>query len=110
MKGISIIIVLLFCTVFLSACNVGRNGTHTGYVTAIQNEGIIFRKDYVFIKTDKSSSQEDKYCVDAGNDELVSELRKTEENGEKVTLRYNTRLTILGWFACAGDYIISFSK
>lgn len=50
------------------------NGTHVGFVTAVEKNGVIFKTGTAYVKTDLSSSQEDQYCVvDASvYDKLVS--------------------------------------
>lgn len=39
------------------------SGEHTGYVTAVEKNGIIWKTGRAYVKTDTMSSQEDKYCV-----------------------------------------------
>lgn len=38
-------------------------GEHTGFITATEKHGIIFKTNTVYVKTDTQSSQEDSYCV-----------------------------------------------
>lgn len=38
-------------------------GEHTGYVTAVETNGIFLKTNRAYIKTDTQSSQEDAYCV-----------------------------------------------
>lgn len=62
------------------------NGRHTGYVTAIETNGWIFKTHSVYFKTDTAQSQEDRYCVIDEN--LKNELLNYQENGTKVTLKF----------------------
>lgn len=65
-----------------------RGGTHTGYVTAVEENGMIWHKYTVYFKTDAQSSQEDMYCLKDLS--LVETLRNKEQNKEKVTITYNS--------------------
>lgn len=38
-------------------------GNHTGYITAVEKNGLIWKTGTAFLKTDTQSSQEDRYCV-----------------------------------------------
>jgi competence protein ComGC len=64
-----------------------RNGTHTGTVTAVEENGMIWHTYSVYFKTDAQSSQEDLYCVKDSN--LLETLREKEMNKDKVTITYN---------------------
>jgi len=66
---------------------VGR-GTHTGYVTAVDQRGYIWKNYDVYFKTDVSSSQEDIYCVHRSDQELVDVLRGFAMTGKTVTILY----------------------
>lgn len=55
-------------------------GEHTGFVTAVQRSGVIFKTGSAYLKTDTQSSQEDDYCVI--DDEVYSQL---QQYGEKKT-------------------------
>lgn len=67
--------------------SIGR-GSHTGYVTAVDQRGYIFRNYEVYFKTDTSSSQEDVYCVSRYMPGLADELRIAGEKRTLVTIRY----------------------
>lgn len=62
------------------------DGQHTGYVTAVQRQGIIWKTWRAYIKTDVSSSQEDQYCVVDQN--VVKQLQAAAESKERVTVTY----------------------
>lgn len=63
-----------------------ENGTHTGYITAVETNGIIFKTVSVYVKSDVSSSQEDIYCLI--DKSLIDILKQKEESKEKVTVYY----------------------
>lgn len=80
------------------------DGSHTGVVTAVEEEGIWFKTWRVYFKTDAQSSQEDVYCLI--DDSLVSELKKHARNKETVTITYYD-LMMPGWDECkSGDIAI----
>lgn len=61
-------------------------GEHTGYVTAIERNGLFFHKATAYVKTDTQSSQEDTYCVlDA---EVFSQLQEFASRKAHVDLYY----------------------
>lgn len=72
---------------FIRFQQIGR-GEHTGYVTAVDQRGYIFKNYEVYFKTDTSSSQEDVYCVSRFMPELADELRLAGSRHERVTIRY----------------------
>lgn len=63
-------------------------GSHTGYVTAVDQEGIFFRNYRVYFKTDTSSSQEDEYCVNRNNQKLAEQLKEVASQKRLVTIDY----------------------
>ena len=73
------------------------NGQHTGYVTAIETNGLIFKTDSVYFKTDAESSQEDRYCVI--DDSVKQELINVQKNKELITIKYISWL-FTGWNNC----------
>lgn len=62
------------------------NGEHTGYVTDVEKNGVIYKTGRAYIKTDVSSSQEDQYCVIDPN--VYQQLQEKSMNKEKVTVQY----------------------
>lgn len=63
-------------------------GSHTGYVTAVDERGYIWVNYDVYFKTDNSSSQEDLYCVFRDDKELAEKLRSASKTGERITIDY----------------------
>ena len=78
-------------------------GSHTGYVTAVQKTGLFFKTYDVYVKTDLASSQEDKYCVI--DTEVANQLRDIAEESTKVKLNYITYFAT-GVTSCSGEYDI----
>jgi hypothetical protein len=76
------------------------NGEHTGYVTAVERNGLIFKTGRVYIKTDTSSSQEDEYCVT--DPSVYAQLEELSRSQSKVTVKYHSWL-IAGLPFCKGE-------
>lgn len=80
------------------------NGSHTGYITAVESSGYIFRNYVVYVKTDLSSSQEDKYCVHRDNSSLADTLKKAAKLKVKITVNYHG-VRGIGFGLCDGEQI-----
>lgn len=89
MKKINIFIVLLATTLLLSGCSfiTGRNAEHTGFITAVSQEGLIFQNYRIYFKTDMSSSQEDVYCLHRDNIEFANKLKQASKEKKMVTIK-----------------------
>lgn len=83
-------------------------GNHTGYVTAIEQTGIIFPNYTIYFKTDNSSSQEDTYCVNRNSNALLDELREVSKKRKLVTVVFEG-VRGFGLGLCHGVEIRSFS-
>lgn len=82
--------------VLLSGCGVTTNDAeHTGFITAVEKNGLIWKTGRAYVKTDLSSSQEDYYCVE--NQELYNSLREKAKNKEQVTLVYKAEIVVAPW-------------
>lgn len=75
-------------------------GEHTGYVTAIEESGLIWKTSTVYIKTDPQSSQEDAYCVVDSN--VINQLKEKSTTRELVTIQYSVPFLVPGW-KCKGE-------
>lgn len=84
---------------------VGR-GEHTGYVTAVERGGLIFKTSRVYIKTDTQSSQEDIYCVT--NEDVYVDLKNLSEKKAHVTVSYFEWL-VSGMASCNGSDQVIYS-
>jgi hypothetical protein len=94
-----LVIYLVFGSIFGIHYETGR-GNHSGYITAVQKQGLIFKTWRAYVKTDLSSSQEDTYCVD--NEETAKKLESMAENKEKGTFQYKKYL-FAGMTLCEGE-------
>lgn len=63
------------------------NGEHTGYVTAVEENGLIFKTPSVYIKTKLDSSQEDRYCI-IKDSALIEELRTAAIEEKRITIEF----------------------
>lgn len=75
-------------------------GQHTGYITAVQKQGIVWKTWRAYVKTDAQSSQEDMYCIT--DESLVPELQKAAEEKRQVTVQYFSWL-FAGIANCEGE-------
>lgn len=75
-------------------------GNHTGYITAVEKNGMIWKKGRAYIKTDTSSSQEESYCVI--DETLLEQLKVKSQNKEKVTLEFKDYF-IRGFTKCGSE-------
>ena len=96
------LVVLLFCLIvpFTGLHYETSSGNHSGYITAVQNQGLIFKTWRAYVKTDLSSSQEDIYCVE--NEETAKKLEVMAENKEKGTFQYKQYFSA-GITLCDGE-------
>ena len=85
------IIVLAFTASF----HIPNSGQHTGYVTSVEQSGIIWKTWTAYIKTDPQSSQEDKYCVTDPN--VVSQLQFAAIQRDIVTVYYSVPWLTWKW-------------
>ena len=105
-------LVILVTPIVITAIPFNRvtrdNGEHTGYVTAIENErGILLpnNRTVVYVKTELSSSQEDVYCVQDSETELITSLKEASKEKKNVSIKFGG-IVWTGWFNCSGDRII----
>jgi hypothetical protein len=80
-----------------------NNGQHTGFVSSVEQSGIIWKTWRAYVKTDPQSSQEDSYCVT--DPAVVSQLQNTEQSKESVTVNYSSPLFVWKW-QCGGESAI----
>lgn len=99
--AVAFAILLLGLGIRLSTVGDGR---HTGFITAVEQEGLIFPNYRVYVKTDNSSSQEDVYCVDRRNKELADKLRNFSTGRQLVSISYSG-VKGIGFDLCNGEEI-----
>lgn len=80
-----------------------EDGQHTGYVTAVDTSGIIWKTTEVYFKTDAQSSQEDSYCVIDEN--VKKQLLEAQKSKRLITLHYDDYF-IIGMPLCGVNQII----
>ena len=69
--------------------NVENNqGQYKGYITSIEKNGAIFKGYNVFLKSDLTSSNEDRACINKNDTKLIEDLKIAQENKQNVTLEY----------------------
>ena len=76
------------------------NGEHTGTVTAVETDGMIWHRNIVYFKTDVSSSQEDVYCVETK--ELRDKLAQYARDKTEITITYDDYF-LIGYGLCDGQ-------
>ena len=86
-----IFIVLIFAApvllLFVSFSSTGV-GSHTGYITAVEQEGYLFPNYRVYVKTENSSSQEDKYCLHRDNNNLAQQAKALSQSRALVEVSF----------------------
>lgn len=99
--------VLLFIGLFAGLATVswvGRTaGTHTGIVTAVETNSLIWDTRRAYFKTSLESTQEDTYCIQ--NEALYQRLSEASNTGERLTIRFSHPLIEWRW-NCGGDHAI----
>lgn len=98
-----VILFLLFVPFKFSTLGVGE---HSGFITAVDQRGIIFRNYDIYFKTDNSSSQEDEYCINRNNTALIEEVKAANKARKQVTIHYEG-VRGIGWGLCNGAEIKS---
>lgn len=80
-------------------------GTHSGTITAVDLEGIYFRRYEVYLKVSNYTTQQDetKYCIYETETELMEQLKNAI--GKEVKLEYGHDGGYIGWKSC-GTYHI----
>lgn len=85
---IVLFMVFVFITTFTGLHIPTGQGEHTGYVTAIEKSGLIFKTGTAYFKTDLSSSQEDVYCVmDQG---VYDQLVQASKEKRAITIQHES--------------------
>lgn len=76
------------------------NGSHTGYVTATERNGFLFKTNRAYLKTDNQSSQEDTYCV--MNDDVFKTLQDLQKSKKNISIEFIEYVS-QGVFSCNGE-------
>lgn len=98
-------IILLLVFVFLPSIFVpiwgSSNGSYTGYVTAVETSGVIWQTNSAYVKTDLTSSNEDKFCF--LDESLFEVLKEKSTKKEKMTITYSNPLIVWAWDCKSSD-------
>lgn len=83
-------------------------GTHQGIITAVDLEGVFFRRYEVYLKSSGYTNQSDetKYLIYEYEKELADELKSAI--GKQVQLHYGHDGGYIGWKSCGTYHIKSF--
>ena len=101
-----VFITLIFWACFYVKFSSTGNGQHVGYVTAVDQNGYIYKNYQVYFKTDTLSSQEDVYCINKSNKSLVDMAKRASVTRKLVTIEYHG-VRGIGLDICGGDEIDS---
>lgn len=116
-SGILLFIGILMCLIalglFIFGCFNGfvyypaTEGTHQGTVTAVDLEGIYFRRYEVYLKSSGYTGQSDEtvYKIYADETELAEQLKNAI--GKTVKLHYGHDGGFIGWNSCGTYHIKS---
>jgi len=96
-----IVVILVLGGVRLSS--IGQ-GEHSGFITAVDQNGYIFKNYDVYFKTDNSSSQEDMYCINRSNVALIEQAKEANKARKEVVITYHG-VRGLGVGLCFGSEI-----
>ena len=106
MKGTIAVLIIVglfvgFVHLFLYGWHVQiGQGEHTGYITAVETNGIFFKTGTAYVKSDTQSSQEDVYCV--ADKSLLPQLTALSEQKAHVSVSYVDWL-VKGFAYCNGE-------
>jgi len=95
-----LVVLVIFGLVTISHIGAPNKGQHTGYVTSVEQNGIIWKTWRAYVKTDPQSSQEDEYCIK--DPQIITQLQKAELSRGLITLNYSAPVLIFKW-NCAGE-------
>lgn len=79
------------------------HGSQTGFVSATEVEGLVFKTNRAYIKPTLESTQEDAYCVT--DPAVYTQLQRAEIEKRTVTVKHNS-LLIPGVMTCKGEAAI----
>ena len=100
-------IILLGLAIILPIRITTGTGEHTGYITAVDQKGILWKNYHIYFKTETESSQEDEYCIIRFDKELAEEVKQISKEKQLVSLKYETFLTLHPSF-CHASQITGF--
>lgn len=97
-----LVVGLIVFAVFFSV-HQPTEGQHTGIITAVEKNGLIWKTWRVYVKTSNQTSQEDVYCVK--DQALVDQLKLASEQKKEVTIEFSVPFIVPNW-DCKGETAI----
>lgn len=105
-EGLVVTVIVLVVIGFVGVCIASiaglrspTSGQHTGIVTSVEQNGVIWKTYSAYIKTSAQATQEDRYCVT--NPAVVVQLQQDADAVKEVTVHYGNGLFIW-WSECKG--------
>src|ERR1035437_115674 len=92
---IGFLIIIAIVLLFTANFHIPNSGQHTGYVSSVEQSGLIWKTWTAYIKTDPQSSQEDTYCVTDPN--TVITLQSAETKKSSITVNYSVPWMTWKW-------------
>lgn len=82
-------------------------GTQQGFITAVDLEGVYFRRYEIYVKSNGYTEQGDetKYLIYENENELAEQLK--DYIGKEVKLHYAHKGGYIGWRSCGTYHIVS---
>lgn len=104
--AVAVMVVFGFIVYILGGIHLSQLGVgeHSGYITAIDQRGYIWRNYDVYFKTDNSSSQEDLYCIFRDDKGLIEKATEANQARKQVTITYKG-VRAFGWGLCGTTQI-----
>ena len=94
-KLIIVVLILTIVSASLGCIETVSDGEHNGQITAIQKDGVIWKTYGVYVKSDVSSSQEEKYCLEDSS--LIPKIEQASKDRLRVTILYKDELFVPPW-------------
>jgi len=97
------LLLILPVVILLAGCGNVSNGSHTGYVTAIEKNGLIWKTGNAYFKTSLESTQEDYYCVE--DEDVYKKLEEASREKRNITISFSEEIIVAPW-RCGGSTVI----
>lgn len=93
-------LLLPLLALILAGCGIiTRGGEQIGYITATEQNGLIFKPKFVYLKSELESSQEEVWCIE--DNDVLSKIKEAKDNKQRVKIFYHDELFY--WFSrCDG--------
>lgn len=84
--------------------NTEQGGTESGYVVAVDQEGIFYPNYHIFLKNDTAQTEAVDYCINLNNKQLADQLKEYGRTKQRVEIEY-TGVRGYGWHLCGYEEI-----